>query len=892
MSMSQAEVYLFEEAANMNLTKFELGGKGYGLVEMTKLGLPVPPGIVITTRMCNEYFKRGKKLWPELQNAITEKVKLLEKKVGKKFNDKENPLLVSVRSGAPYSMPGMMDTVLNLGINDTVVDVIARKFRDERFAYDTYRRFIQMFGKIVMKVPGELFDKELEKLKEELKVKSDIEVTAEGWKELVKRYKKVIKDSTGKDLPQDPWEQLLMAVGAVFESWWNPRAIEYRKIYKISDELGTAVNIVMMVFGNMDDRSGTGVAFTRNPSTGEKKLYGEFLFKAQGEDVVAGIRTPMPVEKLKEVMPDVYRQLEDIANKLEQYFKDMQDIEFTVESGKLYMLQTRNAKRTAAAAVKVAVDMVNEGLISREEAVLRVEPNQLQTLLYKQIDPNVKATPIAKGLPASPGAAVGKVVFTNEGAQEMRKKGESVILVRPETTPEDIVGIAESNGVLTSRGGMTSHAAVVTRGMGKPCVVGAETIKINLEGRYFEAGGQRVREGDIITIDGTTGSVYIGELPLVEPKLSGDVNTILEWADSFRRLRVRANADTPEMAAKARENKAEGIGLARTERMFNAPDRLALVQKMILANTVEERKKYLDQIKPLQKNDFKMLFKIMKGLPVTIRLLDLPLHEFLPKLEEILPEVTELRITGRDKKLLEEKERVLRRVLELKEYNPMMGQRGVRLALMYPEIYEMQVAAIFEAAIEVLNEEGEAPIVEVMISQVAEAEELRRAREIVTRVAEETMNRYGKRIKYKVGTMIETPRAALTASKLAKHADFFSFGTNDLTQATFAFSRDDVEAKFMPYYLDNKILPSDPFSTLDPDGVGRLVEMGSREGKQSNPELEVGVCGEAGGDPDSIEIFNRYDIDYVSASPYRIPIARLAAAQAELKKKLSATTTA
>jgi len=890
--MSNVEVYLFEEAAPLNLTKFELGGKGYGLVEMTKLGLPVPPGVVITTRMCNEYFKRGKTLWPELQDAITQKVKILENKVGKHFNDKNNPLLVSVRSGAPYSMPGMMDTVLNLGINDMVVDVVAKKFGDERFAYDTYRRFIQLFGKIVMRVPGELFDRELEKLKDELKVKNDIEVSANGWKELVKRYKKIIKDSTGKDLPQDPWEQLFMAVGAVFESWWNQRAIEYRKIYKIPDELGTAVNIVMMVFGNMDDRSGTGVAFTRDPSTGEKKLYGEFLLKAQGEDVVAGIRTPVPVEKLRDIMPEAYRQLEDISRKLEQYFKDIQDIEFTVESGKLYMLQTRNAKRTAAAAVKAAIDMVNEGLISREDAVLRIEPNQIQTLLYKQIDPNLKTSPIAKGLPASPGAAVGKVIFTNERAQELKKNGEKVVLVRPETTPEDIAGIAAADGVLTSRGGMTSHAAVVTRGMGKPCIVGAESIKINMDKKYFEAGGKTIKEGDIITIDGTTGGVFVGELPLVEPKLSGGVAQILEWADGFRRLKVRANADTPEMAAKARENMAEGIGLARTERMFNAPDRLALVQKMILSDTPDERKKYLNQIKPLQKNDFKALFKIMKGLPVTIRLLDMPLHEFLPKLEEILPEVTELRITGRDKKLLAEKERVLKRVMELKEYNPMMGQRGVRLALMYPEIYEMQVAAIFEAALEVQKEEGEAPIVEVMISQLAEAEELRRAREIVMRVAEETMKTSGRSLKYKIGTMIETPRAALTASKIAKYADFFSFGTNDLTQATFAFSRDDVEAKFIPFYVDNKVIPADPFSTLDADGVGRLVAIGSKEGKEANPELEVGVCGETGGDPDSIEKFNSLDVDYVSASPYRVPIARLAAAQAELKKKHKTSTTA
>ena len=889
---AKPEVYLFEEAAKLNLTKFELGGKGYGLVEMTKIGLPVPPGIVITTRMCNEYFKRGRQLWPELKEAIVEKVHKLEEKTGKRFNDDVNPLLVSVRSGAPYSMPGMMDTVLNLGINDKVVKVLAKKTGDERFAYDTYRRFIQMFGRIVMKVPGELFDKELDKLKEELGVKQDIEVTAEGWKTLVERFKKIVKENTGRELPQDPWEQLFMAVGAVFDSWWNQRAIEYRKIYKIPDDLGTAVNIVMMVFGNLDDRSGTGVAFTRDPSTGEKRLYGEVLLRAQGEDVVAGIRTPMPVEKLKEVMPEVYQQLLEVAQKLEAYFKDVQDIEFTIESGKLYMLQTRNAKRTAIAAVRIAIDMVNEGLITKEEAVLRIEPSQFLTLFYKQIDPSAKVKPVAKGLPASPGAAVGKVVFTKEDAQEWKKRGERVILVRPETTPEDIAGIAASDGVLTSRGGMTSHAAVVTRGMGKPCIVGAESIKIDLDKKVFFVDNYVVKEGDLITIDGTTGSVYIGEVPLVEPQISKEVATILEWADQFRRLRVRANADTPEMAAKARENKAEGIGLARTERMFNAPDRLELVQKMILAETPEERKKYLDMIKPLQKNDFKQLFKIMKGLPVTIRLLDLPLHEFLPKLEEILPEVVELRVTGKNPELLKEKEKVLKRVLELKEYNPMMGQRGVRLALMYPEIYEMQVSAIFEAAAEVYKEEGEAPIVEVMVSQVAEAEELRRAREIIERVANEVMKKYNVNIKYKVGTMIETPRAALTASKIAKYADFFSFGTNDLTQATFAFSRDDVEAKFIPFYLDNKILPADPFATLDGDGVGRLVAIGSKEGKEANPELEVGVCGEHGGDPDSIEKFNDMAVDYVSASPYRIPIARLAAAQAELKKKFKASTTA
>lgn len=885
------EVYLLEEAAKKNLTKMELGGKGYGLATMAKLGLPVPEGIVITTGMCNEFFKKGKKIWPELREEILAKIETLEKHTGKKFNDPERPLLVSIRSGGPMSMPGMMDSVLNLGINDKIVDALAKKTGDGRFAYDTYRRFIQLFGKVVMGISGEKFDAILNKVKEEVEAKNDIEVNADGWREVVSRYKKLVKQETGKELPQDPIEQLFMSVGAVFSSWWNPRAVEYRKIYKIADTFGTAVNINMMVYGNLDDKSGTGVAFTRDPSTGERKAYGEFLMKAQGEDVVAGIRTPHHIGKLKEIMPSAYTQLEGIFGTLEKQFKDMQDVEFTIESGKLYMLQTRNGKRTASAAVRIALEMAKEKLISKEEAVLRIEPEQLQRLLYKQIDAKFKGEPIGKGLPASPGAAVGKVVFTVKEAQDARAKGEKIILVRPETAPEDIAGIAASDGILTSRGGMTSHAAVVTRGMGKPCIVGAEEIKINMKEREFVSGGKKVKYGDVITMDGGSGLVYLGEAPLADPGLNTEVVKLLEWADGFRRLRVRANADTPEMAAKARENGAEGIGLDRTERMFNAPERLALMQKMILADSLEERKKFLEKLKPMQKADFKQMFKIMQGLPVTIRLLDLPLHEFLPKLEEILPEVVELRIKGSDKAKLAEKEKVLSRVMQLKEYNPMMGQRGVRLALMYNEIYEMQVSAIFEAAAEVLKEGGKAPEIEIMISQVAEAGELGEARKIVEKVADAVMNAHNTRIEYKFGTMIETPRAALTASSMAKQADFFSFGTNDLTQATFAFSRDDVEAKFIPFYLEKKIIASNPFETLDYDGTGRLVSIATAEGKKANPALKVGICGEHGGDPRSIEFFNAAGLDYVSCSPFRVPVARLAAAQAELKKKFQGSST-
>ncbi len=884
------EVYLFEEAAKLHLTKFELGGKGYGLVEMTRIGLPVPPGIVITTKMCNKFFEE-KKLWDGLKKKIIEKMHRLEAKTGKKFGDPENPLLVSVRSGAPVSMPGMMDTVLNLGINDKVAEELAKR-TNERFAFDTYRRFIMLYGSIVMKVDRQKFDALLENMKKRKGIKDDNELSGKDMRELAEKYKELMKGETGRDLPQDPYTQLFKAIEAVFASWWNKRAIEYRKIYKIPDSYGTAVNIVKMVYGNYDEKSGTGVAFTRDPNTGEKKLYAEVLLNAQGEDVVAGIRTPMPVEQLKSVLPDAYKALVRSAEKLERYFKDMQDIEFTIESGKFYLLQTRNGKRTAQAAVKIATDMQKEGIVSKKEALMMVEPEQLERLFHKQIDQNKAPKPIAKGLPASPGAVSGKVVFEVADAVNAKAKNEKVILVRPETTPEDIAGIAAGGGVLTSRGGMTSHAAVVTRGMGKPCIVGAEEIHIDSQKKLFTVGDKVVREGNTITIDGGDGSVYYGEVALIEPKVTPDISKILQWSNEYKRLGIRANADTPEMVKKAIENGAEGVGLARTERMFNSKDRLELVRKMIMASTQEERKKYLDMIKPLQKQDFKEMLKIAKGKPFTIRLLDIPLHEFLPKLEELLPEVTELRLKGSNAEELKEKEKMLNKVMELREANPMMGQRGVRLALVYNEIYEMQVEAMLEAALE-LEKAGIKTHLEIMVSQVAIAEEFKRAKEIIQATAEKVFRKYGKSIKFKIGTMIETPRAALIGSELAQYADFFSFGTNDLTQGTFAFSRDDVEAKFMPFYTEKGILPEDPFATLDKSGVGRLVALCTKEGKEANKELEVGVCGEHGGDPKSIEFFNSAGVDYMSMSPYRVPVARLAAARAAIKEssKKEASTT-
>jgi len=872
---------LFEELTSFS--RFELGGKGYGLVQMTAMGLPVPPGIIILTQACKEYYQNGGKIPEGLFDELKQKMAQLEVKTGKKFGDPKNPLLLSVRSGAPYSMPGMMDTILNLGLNDQVVEGLVSLSGDKFFAYDAYRRFIQMFGRIAMGVKGERFEKVLEEVKQRLNIKHDIEIPPEEMKKVVEEFKKIIREETGRDFPQDPWTQLKMAVEAVFKSWNNPRAIEYRKYYKIPDDLGTAVNIQMMVFGNLGERSGSGVGFTRNPSTGEKKLYGEFLPKAQGEDVVAGIRTPLPIEKLDS---EIYSQLLDVAEKLERHFKDMQDFEFTIENGRLYLLQTRNGKRTAQAAVKIAVDMVKEGLISAEEAIMRIEPSDLNQLLHRRLHPDVKVKPIAKGLNASPGAATGIVVFDTDEAAVRGNAGEKVILVRPETTPEDIKGIIGAQGVLTSRGGMTSHAAVVARGMGKPAVVGCESIKINIEEQYFQtADGLIVRHGDLITIDGSTGQVFLGEVPTIEPEISPELKELLVMADKFRRMGVRANADTPEAAERARAFGAEGIGLCRTERMFNAPNRLPIVREMIMAADAEGRRKALEKLLPFQVEDFIQIFSVMRGLPVTVRLLDLPLHEFLPPPDAILKEIMEISKNPDAQKELEEKQAMLKKVQMLYEHNPMLGHRGCRLAVTHPEIYEMQVRAILTAAIEVRRKLGETAEVQIMLPLVSERNELTYLRKVIEETAERVFKEVGERIDYKVGTMVETPRAALTASEIAVVADFFSFGTNDLTQTTFGFSRDDVEAKFMAAYLEKKILPSNPFETIDIKGVGRLVKIGTAEGKKANPNLEVGVCGEHGGDPASIKFFHEAGVDYVSASPYRIPIARLAAAQASLQIK-------
>lgn len=881
------QVYLFHEAKG--LTRFELGGKGYGLVEMTAAGLPVPPGFTILTSACKEYYANGGNMPSGLLEEVRSRLKKLEELTGKRFNDPESPLLVSVRSGAPYSMPGMMDTILNLGMNDRIVESLARLTGDKRFAYDAYRRFIQMFSRIAMGVKGELFEQALERTRHRLGVKHDFEIPASELEKLVQEFKEIVKRETGREFPQDPWEQLTMAIEAVFKSWNNPRAIEYRRYYKISDELGTAVNVQLMVFGNMGMDSGSGVGFTRNPSTGEAKLYGEYLPNSQGEDVVAGIRTPVPIERVDR---HIYQQLLDIAGKLEKYFKDMQDFEFTVERGKLYMLQTRNGKRTAQAAVKIAVDMVRERLITKEEAIARIEPNELNQLLHRRLDPNAKITPIAKGLNASPGVATGKVIFDTDEAAELGGKGEKVILVRPETTPEDIKGVIAAQGVLTSRGGMTSHAAVVARGMGKPAVVGCESIKINMdEGFFLTEKGLRVNKGDIITIDGTTGSVILGEAPTIEPELTEEFRLLLSWANEIKRLGVRANADTPEAAAKAREFGAEGIGLCRTERMFNAPDRLPIVREMIMAETDEERRRVLDKLFPLQLGDFVEIFRIMKGLPVTVRLLDLPLHEFLPSEAQLLTEIYELRSKNAPKKEIEERTKILNKVRQLQEHNPMIGHRGCRLAIRYPEIYEMQVRAILTAAIKVLRAEGETVHVQIMIPLASEASELAYLRGIIEKTAEKVFQEQGLRLPYKIGTMIETPRAALTASSIAKVADFFSFGTNDLTQTTFGFSRDDVEAKFMADYLEKKILKENPFEVLDTEGVGRLVKIATEEGKKANSHLEVGICGEHGGEPNSVKFFHGAGLDYVSCSPYRIPIARVAAAQAAIAVKEKAPIT-
>lgn len=872
-------VYLFEEG-NSNMRDL-LGGKGANLAEMTNIGLPVPDGFTISTEACNAYYESGKSISSEVRAQVLQALQALEKKTGKRLGDASNPLLVSVRSGAVFSMPGMMDTILNLGMNDKTAAGLAALTGNPRFAYDSYRRFIQMFSDVVLKVDTYFFEQFLEEYREKKGYSQDPDLTSDDWQEVIEEYKRIVRRHTKKTFPQDPEEQLFLAIEAVFESWNNQRAIVYRRLNKIPDHLGTAVNIQSMVFGNMGSDSGTGVAFTRDPSTGEPRLYGEYLINAQGEDVVAGIRTPQQISALEREMPGVFAQFTDVCRRLEHHYKDMQDIEFTVERGKLYILQTRSGKRTAQAAIRIAVDMVEEGIIDKKTAILRVDPDQLNQLLHCRIDESKPRTVLAKGLPASPGAATGSVVFDADEAERLGNEGKKVILVRPETTPDDIHGIVASQGVVTSRGGMTSHAAVVARGMGKSCICGCESIKIDLKNKQFTVDGQTVKYGDIITIDGSTGEVMLGEIPMIEPELSGEFQLLLKWADEIRKLGVRTNADNPADARKAFEFGAEGIGLCRTEHMFMDPARLPIVQKMILAESAVERREALDELLPMQQSDFMGIFEAMQGNPVTIRLLDPPLHEFLPDKEELLVDVTRLQLTAPGSPELAEKERLLRKVRQLDEFNPMLGLRGCRLGLIYPEIYEMQARAIFNAAANLL-EKGVAVKPEIMIPLVGHVHELRVMRRLVVETAEKVMEERGVKISYVVGTMIELPRAALTADQIAGEADFFSFGTNDLTQTTFGFSRDDAESKFLQHYTDMKVLPDNPFAVLDRDGVGKLVELGVKLGRTTNPRLKTGICGEHGGEKSSIAFCYQTGLDYVSCSPYRVPLARLAAAQATI----------
>ncbi|HEX7884414.1 MAG TPA: pyruvate, phosphate dikinase [Phenylobacterium sp.] len=865
-----------------------LGGKGANLAEMSSLGLPVPPGFTVTTEACTHYYGNDQAYPAGLKDQVAEGLKKVEQLTAKRFGDASNPLLVSVRSGARASMPGMMDTVLNLGLNDETVEGLAKLSGDRRFAFDSYRRFIQMYSNVVLDLDHHMFEEILDDHKDRLDVHVDTGLTAEDWEAVVADYKRAVQDERGEPFPQDPNQQLWGAVGAVFASWMNDRAKFYRRMHDIPESWGTAVNIQSMVFGNMGDGSATGVAFTRNPSTGENRLYGEFLINAQGEDVVAGIRTPQPLTKvareemgdinpsMEEALPEVFAQFKEAVGKLERHYRDMQDIEFTVEQGRLYMLQTRNGKRTAKAALKVAVDLANEGLISRPEAVMRVEPGSLDQLLHPTIDPSSPRDVVATGLPASPGAATGKVVFTAEEAEKLGGSGEAVILVREETSPEDIRGMDAARGIVTARGGMTSHAAVVARGMGRPCVSGAGEIHIDSKAREFRARGKTIREYEIITIDGSTGEVLKGAVKMVEPELSGDFAALMLWADEFRRLKVRANAETALDAQTARQFGAEGIGLCRTEHMFFDPARIAAVREMILADDVAGRKAALSKILPMQRQDFVELFKIMEGLPVTIRLLDPPLHEFLPHTEEDVQAVAEA--TGLDAAKL------LRRAQEMHEVNPMLGHRGCRLGVSYPEIYEMQVRAILEAACEVAAEGRPAPIPEIMHPLVAKGEEMKFLRQLTDRTAKEVIAEKGREIEYMVGTMVELPRAAIRAGDLAEYAEFFSFGTNDLTQTTFGISRDD-SGRFLNAYIDKGIFERDPFVTLDQEGVGDLIKIATERGRAARPDVKLGICGEHGGDPASIQFCESVGLDYVSCSPYRVPIARLAAAQAAIGER-------
>lgn len=859
-----------------------LGGKGANLAEMTRLGLPVPSGFTINTRACKQYYEEGRQLWPDLLNQMEEAVAQLEQKTGKQFGSSDNPLLVSVRSGAPVSMPGMMDTILNLGLNDTTINALAEVTGNRRFALDCYRRFIQMFGDVVMGIPHHDFEAALSKLKEKVGAEFDTQLETEDLAELVETYKAIVLKQAKNPFPQEPLAQLKMAVQAVFNSWNNNRAIVYRRINKIPEHYGTAVNVQEMVFGNAGNDSGTGVLFTRNPSTGENILYGEFLINAQGEDVVAGIRTPKPIAELESLMPDTWRELNNTCQLLEKHYKDMQDIEFTIEKGKLFMLQTRTGKRTARAAVHIAVEMVSEGLIDKKTALKRVDAGQLGNLLHRQVAPEAQLDVIATGLPASPGAASGKIIFDSDEAERLGSQGEDVVLVRPETTPDDIHGIVEAVGILTSRGGMTSHAAVVARGMGKPCVCGCEALKIDMKAETLQVGDLVLTKGDEISIDGATGRVIRGEVPLIDPELSDEFNTVLQWADEVRVLGIRANADTPEDATKAREFGAEGIGLCRTEHMFMATDRLPIVQKMILAETQEGRKEALDKLLPIQQEDFYGIFKAMAGLPVTVRLLDPPLHEFLPSAEKLAVEVALMEAGQGDTSKLNETRSLLRQVRTLHEANPMLGNRGCRLGLLYPEIYLMQVEAILNATVQ-LMEEGVDVKAEIMIPLVSHRNELERMRALVAKTRDEIAAKTGKKLDILIGTMIELPRACVTADEIAEYADFFSFGTNDLTQTTFGFSRDDAEGKFLPAYLAEKLLPDNPFAVLDQQGVGKLMEIAVGLGRGKNSKLKVGICGEHGGEPSSIEFCHSLNMNYVSCSPYRVPVARLAAAQAALK---------
>lgn len=881
-------VYLFEEGrAEM---RDLLGGKGANLAEMTHIGLPVPAGFTITTQVCQEYL-HSYRLPDGLMEEVREKMQVIEERMGKRFGDARNPLLVSVRSGAKFSMPGMMDTILNLGLNDETAQGMIALTNDPRFVYDAYRRFIMMFGNVVLGLEKNLFEEQFEALKQKLGVRQDTEVPPDALKELVQVFKAIVREHS-KEFPTNPWTQLEWAIEAVFKSWNNERAITYRERERIPHNLGTACNVQAMVFGNLGSDSGTGVAFTRDPSTGERTLYGEFLLNAQGEDVVAGVRTPLPLEGLKDLMPEVYDQFLAIAEKLEYHYRDMMDLEFTVERGRLYMLQCRVGKRTGRAAVKIAVEMAQEGLISREEAVMRVNPTQLNELLHRQLDPDAIRSGqhplIAEGLAASPGAASGYVVFSSARAiLESEELGRPVILVRPETNPDDIGGMLASKGILTARGGMTAHAAVVARGFGIPCIVGCEAIQVDEESHTFSVGDRTVREGDPITIDGSTGRVYLGLVPTTEPSLTREFTTLLQWADEFRRLGVRTNADNPQDAAKALEFGAEGIGLCRTEHMF-FEERLPFMQEMILAQSEAGRRAALAKLLPFQREDFIAIFEVMNGKPVTIRLIDPPLHEFLPNYEELLREVIALEFANPDSPALLEKRTLLKRVEELREMNPMLGLRGVRLSILYPEIVEMQVTAIVEAAIEV-KRRGKDPHVEIMIPLVGHVNELKRIQEHLEPIAHRLMEQQGIGIDYKFGTMIEIPRAALTADEIAEYAEFFSFGTNDLTQTTFGFSRDDAEGKFLEQYVEQGVLPENPFVSLDRKGVGQLIRMAFELGRATRPDLKVGICGEHGGDPASIEFCHEVGLDYVSCSPYRVPIARLAAAQAALKQKVRVT---